>query len=795
MAAWLSDIGTAWKGLRASRASVLTAIATLALGTGAGTAVFAAAYGALLRPLPFRDAANLFVVTRTYPSADVTDATFSLQELTTWRTSLASTAELAGYTTEMMGMGGSSGPRSVRVGIVAGDLFALLGVRSMAGHLFDEHDAGDLVAVSRRFAVRLAGPDPAAAVGRDVVLAGRTRQVASVLPSSFDALAADIDIWVSARGIAPVTIFGGRDDRQYRALVRPVSGGPLDAARGAIDTRVFQPSGASSAEWRVNLHSLHEALVGDARPALIALVVASVLLLLVACANVATLLVNRAIAGAREMSVRLALGASQARLVRTAIAETASIAVVGAAAGWAVARVLVRFLDPLLPGSIAIADSPFASAAALVALAVTTLCGVAPVLAVRRRQPAAVLRERASTGSRTARRARDLLVVAQMAMAIVLLAATALLGRTVLTLLRTDIGLRATDRVLTLRLPISESARHDADARAAMIDDLLARVRVLPGVVVAGAGGGLPPASSPLAFTIRVMTGTVDRMQTFDLMPVTEGYLDALGATLTDGRMFIDGDRLAGRHVAVVSAAAARLLSPLGPVVDREVNVQFPSSTGTRVRPLVVGIVGDVRYSGLDANGRGNVYIPWRQLPLGTAFLAVRTSGDPRAIAPSILRLVHDVEPTLPIDEPRTLGDEVQRTLTPRTTRFVIVGLFAVSALALAVVGLVGALVRSVIERHRELAIRAALGATPARMARLVVVHGLGVAGAGVVLGTGASLAAGRAIASLIVGVSPYDPAVYAAIVAMTIVLAAAASALAARRAAAVDPVELMRAE
>lgn len=780
-AAWLSDIGTAWKGLRASRASVLIAIVTLALGTGAGTAVFAAAYGALLRPLPFRDVANLFVVTRTFPSASVTDATFSLRELTTWQTSLASTAELAGYATEMMGMAASTGARSVRTGVIAGDLFGLLGARPMAGRVFDARDPGDLVAVSRRFAVRLAGSDPTAAIGRDVVLAGRTRHVAAVLSSSFDAIAADVDVWVSARGIAPAMIFGPGDARQYRVLIRPVKGGPLDAARGAIDTRIFLPSGSSAADWRVNLQSLRETLVGDARPALIALVVASVLLLLVACANVATLLVNRAIAGAREMSVRLALGASHARLVRTAIAETASIAAAGAIAGWAVARVLVRFLDPLLLGSIAIADSPFAIAAALVALAVTTLCGVAPVLAVRHRQPAAALRERASTGSRAARRARDLLVVAQMAMAIVLLGATALLGRTVLTLLRTDIGLRAADRVLTLRLPISESVRSDATARTAMIDDLLARVRALPGVVAAGAGGGLPPASSPMAFSIRVMIGTVDRMQTFDLMPVTDGYLEALGATVTDGRTFTDGDRLAARDVAVISAAAARHLSVLGPLIDQRINVQLPAATGTRVRPVVVGVVGDVRYSGLDSMTRGNLYIPWRQLPLGTAFLAVRTSGDPRAIAPSILRLVHDVEPTLPLDEPRTLGDEVQRTLTPQTTRFAIVGLFAVSALALAVIGLVGALVRSVIERHRELAIRAALGATPARMARLVIVHGLVIAGTGIVLGIGASLAAGRAIASLVVGVSPYDPAVYAAIVTATIALAAVASALAAR--------------
>jgi hypothetical protein len=362
----------------------------------------------------------------------------------------------------------------------------------------------------------------------------------------------------------------------------------------------------------------------------------------------------------------------------------------------------------------------------------------------------------------------------------------------VLFLLHTDIGVRDAAQVLTLRLALTETTAFDAQSRATFVDDLVERVRHLPGVVAAGVGSDLPPAESQLAFTIRIDTG---QPQAFDLVSATDGYLEAIGAEGTHGHLLTEADRQGTRAVTVLSERAARFLSRMGGEVDHTLKLGLPTGTGTRARPDVVGIIRDIRYTGLDAAGRGNLYVPWGQLPTSAGFLAVRTTGDPMALAPSVLRVARDLDPTLPLAEPHTLDDEIQQSVAPRTTRIAVVALFAAAALALALVGLSSALVRGVVERRRDLAIRSAMGATPRQLMRLVVVQGLRLAAIGAVVGVAAAAGAGRALGSVLFGVSPYDPATYAAIAAGALLLALAACYLPARRAMAANPVELLRSE
>jgi putative ABC transport system permease protein len=218
---------------------------------------------------------------------------------------------------------------------------------------------------------------------------------------------------------------------------------------------------------------------------------------------------------------------------------------------------------------------------------------------------------------------------------------------------------------------------------------------------------------------------TVDATRAFDLVPVTDGYFEALGARVLEGRTFAAADNLSSDPVCVLSESAAKLLRlVVETAVGRQINLALPTASGQRVKPVVVGVIKDIRYSGLVAPARGGVYVPWRQLPLGSAFLVARTTGDPASLSPTLTRLVHDADPTLPIRQPVTLDRAVARAAAPRAARFSLVGVFAIGAALLAVVGLSGALIRSVVERQRELAVRAAIGATPRQLVREVLRHG-----------------------------------------------------------------------
>ena len=438
------------------------------------------------------------------------------------------------------------------------------------------------------------------------------------------------------------------------------------------------------------------------------------------------------------------------------------------------------------------------SGAIAASLLVILLCSAAPLLAVRHAHLATPLRAGASAGSRLSRRARGALVVAQLAIAIVLLTGAGLLGRTVWVLSHTNIGLDVSPRVMTLAVPVGQSmVATDAAARTALTHRLLEEVRRLPGVESAGVGSSLPPSVSQILFTVRFTTSNNDRDVTrqFDLVSVSDGYLDTLGARVMQGRLFTAADSASQLPVAVISEAAMRHLNLKGDVVGRELGMSLPSATGQRVRPRIVGVIEDIRYTGLDAPANGAFYVLWRQIPTVRAHLVVRTASDSRALLPSLLPLVRSIDPSLPLNEPQLFDRVVDRALAPRAARFGLVGLYAVASVLLAVVGLSGALIRSVVERQRELAIRAALGAAPDRLVRMVLHQGLRLAVAGAAVGVLVSLLGARAVSTIIFGVTPYDPATYAAALLGTFAIVLVACYLPARRAAATDPVVLLRSE
>jgi putative ABC transport system permease protein len=799
MERFVVDLKSAWKGVRGGGLSSLVAVISLSLGIGATTAASTIVYSALLQPLPFPNGARLIALEKVWGPTGLASG-LKLDEFSAWRDRLTSAATLSGFTGERVTLRDGGTAEDVRAAYVVGDWFQMLGAQPIAGRVTDDSSSPDEAVVSQTFATRHA-QQPGAMLGRTFTIGTRPVRVVGVLPASFKILD-NADVWLLARGVSALAIVGNDDARTYRMVARVAPSQSIDAARAAAHAALgsLVPE-AQRPNWQLRVQPLRERLLGDVTPILFVFLAASLLVLLAACANVAMLLMNRAIARGREFSLRVALGASRGRLLLVATLETVVLGAAGTAGGWVLARAATGFLQsipeldlPLLAtrssqGTLAIA----AACAGLLMIAIAT---AAPLSAYQRASIIGLLRNAVFTGSRTSRRVRAGLVIAQLAMTVALLTGAGLLGRTLLAVSRADLGLQAPERVISMNVPVGESL--DASARLATVRRLIDETRRLPGVLSAGMGAALPPVQPGLVFTIRVTTndGNTDATRAFDLVPVTDGYLEALGARVLEGRTLTAADDLSTDAVCVLSAAAAaHLRMAVTAAVGRQVNLPLPTASGVRVKPIVVGVIKDIRYSGLDAPAHGGIYVPWRQLPLGSPHLVARTAGDPAALAPALTRLVRDADPSMPVRPPVTLDAAVTRAAAPRAVRFGLVGVFGLGAVLLAVVGLSGALVRSVVERQRELAVRAAIGATPRQLLRDVLRHGMLLSLLGVAGGLALSAALGRGISTVLYGVAPRDPATYVAASAAVLLIALAACYGPARRAAAADPVTLFKSE
>lgn len=796
-----SDLLSAWRGVLGGGLSSIVAVVVLAVGTGASITAAAIAYGGLLRPLPFPESDRLFAVTQVYVATSVRSG-IKLSDFDRWRDRLSHALLLTGYSSERATLRGGGQPSEVRVAYVIDNWFQVLGTRSRFGRLLDNTSAVDEAVVSAAFAERESPGDPARVIGRTFTIGPRPLRVIGVLPVTHKVIS-DADVWMLARSAGALQIVGQTDSRSYQMVARVAPGQSIESARaGAADVFPSLVPENQKANWRLELTPLRTSLLGESGPVLLAFLSAALLVLLVACANVAMVLVNRAVARTREFAVRVALGASRTRLLTVAVMETAIVACAGCLGGWWIARLATAFLQQTtgldLPATATLpADTPIALGAIASGVLVVLVCASAPLVTLRHAGLASALRTTTTTGSPGGRRIRAALVVLQLSMTVVLLTGAGLLGRTLLAVSRTDLGLDVDQHIVTMALPIGESTT-DAAGKLAIVRRILDETRRLPGVIAAGIGGALPPAASGMVFTVRVSTaeGNVDATRAFDLVPVTDGYFDALGARNVNGRFFTQADTLSTDLTCIMSETALKHLALVtSTTIDSTLNLSLPTASGKRVKPRLVGVISDIRYSGLDAPAHGGVYVPWQQLPLRSGFLVVRTTGDPAALTAPLMRIVREADPSMPLAPARTLEAVKDAALAPRAARFSLVGVFSLGAALLGLVGLSGALIRSVVERQRELAIRAAVGASPRRLVAGVIRDGILLAALGVAIGLGASAMLARALSVMIFGVAPRDPLTYAATAAAVLVLALAACYLPARRAASSDPVVLLRAE
>ena len=758
----------------------LTAIivGTLALGVGLNATVFAVAYTVLWRPLPYPESDRLVTIEQTHGGDRSGGVRPDLYR--DWSDRLRS-ADLAGVQQRERRVRGNGPARITATALVSENFFEVLGVGAVRGRAPRLMPGDGRAVVSRRLAGRLAGERDV--VGQTLSVGDELVEIVAVMSDEFGLPSGTVDVWT-----APPP---GRDPSEGRfdLIARLHS--------GATPAQLTQEAGRISRElrgddWGAVTSRLDDVLTGDRRPALLVAQAAAGLVLVVACLSVITMLIGRSVARRREFALRQALGAGTMQVLRMAVVEGLILAAAGLTIGLALAAVGIELFKARATTVLPRVPEMGLDLATLVAASVVTMlvalaCGGASAVGALRSRGIELITGTGRAVSPVTRRLRASLVAGQIALAIVLLAGAGLLTRSVGALLAEDGGYDA-GRVVTARLMLDDTRFPDDRALVDFVNRLLGEVRALPTVTAAGVGSMLPPADAPISINLWMNRDTGDDRRVLSWGAVTSGFFEALGTSLEDGRRFRVEDERAVIPNAILSVSAARFIFRDDSVIGKSMGWAVERMALTR-DTTVLGVVGDMKYRGLAADRDASIYVPWPQRPMGLSHLVVRSSGDPSALVPILRRVIARLDPTLPLPEVRTLEDHVADSIAGR--RLQLVPAVAVAALALVVsmFGLFGALGRAVAERRHELSIRAAVGASPARLVRLVAVGSLVMTTVGLLAGLASAAVVGRGLASLLYGVSPYDPLTFSGVALLVLGGAVAATLVPARRAARLDPV------
>jgi putative ABC transport system permease protein len=786
------------------------ALITLALGIGANTAIFSIVYGVLFRPLPYRDTDRLVRVWEEHAGARsvVRGTLLSNRTFHAWTDKATTVDAVAVFSRRDFTLTETGESTRVAGFAVTPVLFRLLGVPPAAGRLLDDSDAvpnPTAVVLSHGFWHERFGGDPAI-VGRTVMLDGRAMTIVGVADASFFFPDRNARLWV------PRIVNRAPTDPQQQSIevfdtiarLRPGVTREQAAAEATAAARNAGPRGmvadmifGKGGPVEVKVDGLLDQMTARVRPALILLAVGVGFVMLIACANVANLLLSRGVARQRELAVRGAIGAGRRRLLAQLVTETMVLAAVGGALGIMLGWALTRAIPALAPANFPrLADIRMDASALTFAIAASLVAGLLSGLLPGFRASAGdftnILRAGISPGTRNRRLGASLLLV-EAALCVLLLVSSGLLIRSFTRLSQVEPGYNPSN-VLLARVYLSPGQR-PPDATSALIDRVLERVRAQAGVVAAGASNTAPfvPATAITGFMI---PGTGPDGQPLVARAVsyvvTPGYAEALRLQLRNGRLFERGDQSAGATPMLVNDEFVRTyLSDGNPVIGR----QFPSQNAPPRE--IVGVVGNVLKDGLDTSPQPEIYILSRdQSRFGAQFsLAIRTEGDPLRIAPTLRAAMKEIDPAGAVDDIAPLTARMSASMGQPRFAAAVLGAFALVALGLAATGLYGVLSYQVLQRRREMGVRAALGATRSNLVRLVIREGLLVTIAGLALGLGAAMLLTRLMSGLLFGVQPIDAPSFIGAPLVLLIVALIACLLPARRAARVDPAEALRAE
>jgi putative ABC transport system permease protein len=775
----------------------MAALLTLALGVGANVAVFALVEAVLVRPLPYVDADRLAIVKYRDQRTGLTKQDVAMGDFVDLAARQSVFESMAGYGSGQGLVFGFGDPFRVSTLGAGPGLLDTLGIRPVLGRLLQPDDSrpgtAPVVVLGYELWQRRFGSDPNI-VGRGVKLGSRERQVVGVAPEGFRfPPAATVDVIVPMT--VPATAPAERKSGWWPyAVARLKPGTSIENANvnlATLSTALQHEYPRSNQASEYFTLPLRDAVVGDTKPALLLLLAAVGVVLLIACANVANLMVARSLARRREMAVRMALGAGRAQLVAQLLAESLMLALAAGCAGALVAMWGVRGLVALLPASVAAPgladvriDGRVLAFTLGVSVATALLFGLVAALTVKRESAAGAL---VATGrvtmSRTARRATSTLVVVEIALAIVLLVGAGLILRSFVRLLAVDPGFRA-DRVMTMGVAVPPDRYKDADSRRGFHDRVTAALRALPDVRDVGTAVVMPLTGNNWTVAFERVEQPVSagaRPPEVGWQVASGGYFRALQIPLVAGRLFDESDTPHTRPVVIISEAVQRRFFPHESVIGRLIQ----SDEGPAE---IVGVVGNIRRADLRDEPRADLYFPDERGPGNQTTLFVRTSSDPAGVLPSLQTALRAIEPNIAFLEPRTLSDVAAASMQVTQLALWLLGLFAVISISLAAVGIYGVMSYVVRQRTREIGTRVALGATGADIAWLVMRQGAAIASLGTALGLAASLVASRSLAAILFGVSTSDPATLAVSAGALIGATAAACYGPARQAVRVDP-------
>ena len=803
MHAFVHDLRHGVRLLVRQPGSSLLAMATLALGIGVSTAIFSVVDAVLIRQLPYSDPARLVMVWEKRPTEGVLTNVVSPADFLDWRRRQQPFERIAAAATESTAtLTGQGDAVQIGVGVVSADFFDVLGVRMMRGRTFERNDEvfgrHRKIILSHGFWSRVLGANPAS-LGTNLMLNGVSWEIVGVLPDSFRFVKPGLDVWVPSVLETP-TEPAPRMSHQLTVYARLKPGVSLDQARDAMDRlgrqlqSEYPSENAGHSAW---VTTLREEYVGPEETSLIVLFAAVGLVLLIACANVASLQLARSIGRRREMAVRSALGAGRRRLVGQSLVEHLALAGAGGAAGLVVAWLTLRGLPLVLPEQISVVDVReigldwrVLGFAAVVTLVTSALVGILPALSASRQDAIETIKAggRGHTGVR--RRARSLLVVSEVTLATLTLVGAGLVFRSFTSTMSQPMGFESNNR-LTFGVAVPSARYPTPGQRVMVLGDIESRLKGLPGVVSVGGAFFLPLGGGDARTGITIENREVregDPPTRIHPRPVTPSYFATMGIPIRKGRAFTTADSAQAEPVVIITdATVQRYFKDEDPIGRR---LRF---NGDDIWRTVVGVAGDVKHWGLRQAVNPTMYWPQAQAQRNFQTFVIKTEGDPLALAPAVRAQVAAVDPLLALVTLGTLDDVVSQSVKSERAQMVLMGSFGLLALALAVIGIYGITSQLVAARIPEIGVRMTLGARPRDVLRQFVGEGLRQTIVGLVVGLAAGASLMRLADTLLFQVKPWDPATLAGVSVLLLLAALLACVIPARRAMRIDPATTIR--
>lgn len=800
----------ALRSLRRTPGFTAVVVLTLAIGIGATTAIFSVVDAVLINPLPYPTADRLEMIWVTNPQQEIDKDVTSYPNFTDWKSQATTFEAMAAVFGANLTLTGAGEPRLVPGERVTGRFFDLFGMPALHGRTFQESDTQP----GREFVLVLShalwrehfGAD-ASVIGRTVSVNARPYEIVGVMPPEFSAIHT-AQAWVPLSPSGPFAELAADRGPQWLEVIGLVKRGtPRESAQSEMSTimgRLAEQYPGPNGGRGILLESLKETAVGDVRPTLLLLAGAVVLVLLIVCANVAGLLVARLSARQREMAVRVAIGAGRGHLIRQLLVESVLLGTAGAAAGIGLAAWGLDALLAARPANLPRATEIHLSIETLLFAMVVSLLaalafGLLPSVGLLRRDPAGHLRDdaRGSVGA-SGHGMRRVLVVAEIALACVLVTGAGLLVRSFAAMQSDDPGFER-ERLFTMRLSLP-GARYPEDVNVrTFYNSLIEKIQAIPGVERAGAmsslmllRGAVSSASLRIEGAPPPPPGTPNEPVTTDI--VTPAAFEALGVPLTRGRVFNSSDVPDGLQVAIVNEAFVRRFYPDRDPLGKRVTFSGFDNGGRPIQWLtIVGVVADTRRSCFEIPVREELYFPLSQNGAGSMFVFVRTSGAPETVIARVRSAVWSVDPQLAIAQPRTIQTVMASGIAEERFRMTLVAGVAATAMLLAALGVYGLMAFATTERMREFGVRLALGATPRRVLLTVMRDGFTLAAIGLGVGLAAAALVARAMRQMLFGIGPFDPVTFAAMAGVLLVSVGLASFLPARRATKVDPMIVLK--